>query len=418
MRFEKQGRFAENKKKSMKTVNRFDTLKLDGVRRTEAGFLRFDVYAGRTGIQKYRRVDGSVIREYRPAEEVFRGETLDSLRGAPLTDDHPKEFVTPQNARDLMRGFTGDTIERVKSDKEPGIEFQKTSVTVTDQDTIDKIERGKVEVSLGYRVQLDETPGEFNGERYDFRQTDILVNHLALVDKARGGEEVRLRLDGDAILVDEDGSYENPKEDKMKVKIGDREFDVEDGLGKAIKGMQDEMSKLKKKMESKGDNEADKAELDKLQAKVDHLEEELVKAKESAKTVNLDALKERRKLEKVAEKCLDEETFKKIDEMSETDIRKAVIEAECPNVKLDGKSEVYIEARFDQIAETLDTSQKEHEEAGETVSKKRKEDGEEIQDGSEEEQVRKKREASMKADTEAWKQPVGSYSKEKFGASA
>lgn len=395
----------------MKTVQRFDSVRLDGVKRTPQGFLRFDVYAGRTGLQKYRRADGSMLTEFRPPDEVFSADTMASLRGAPFTDDHPKEFVTVDNARDLMRGFVGDVIERVPG--EGGLEFQRATVTVTDKDTVEKIERGKLDVSLGYRVQLDWTPGEFNGQKYDAVQRKIIVNHLALVDRARGGPEVRLRLDGDdAILVGQD-EVETQTEESMKVKIGDREFECDEALGKAISGMQEEMGKLKEA--KKGDS------ADKLQARIDHLEAELQKAKEGAKVVNLDALKERRRIEKVAERCLSKEEFAKVDSMSDLDIKKAVLQAEVKDLKLDGKSDEYVSARFDHVAETLDVSTDATKEAGEKVSKERKDaaekaGGESLEDG--EDELRKKREASMKADSDAWTKPVGASSTLKRGESA
>ena len=38
------------------------------------------------------------------------------------------------------------------------------------------------ELSCGYYCDLDETPGEYEGQRYDARQRNIRGNHLALVE--------------------------------------------------------------------------------------------------------------------------------------------------------------------------------------------------------------------------------------------
>lgn len=38
-------------------------------------------------------------------------------------------------------------------------------------------------------------PGEWNGEPYDAIQTNIRVNHLALVAVARAGDDARLNMD-------------------------------------------------------------------------------------------------------------------------------------------------------------------------------------------------------------------------------
>ena len=50
------------------------------------------------------------------------------------------------------------------------------------------------ELSCGYNLRLDETPGVWEGQPYDAIQRDIEINHLALVDKARAGEQARLNL--------------------------------------------------------------------------------------------------------------------------------------------------------------------------------------------------------------------------------
>ena len=55
---------------------------------------------------------------------------------------------------------------------------------------------GLRELSLGYNLTLDETPGEWRGQPYDAVQRDIEVNHLALVASARAGPSARLNIDG------------------------------------------------------------------------------------------------------------------------------------------------------------------------------------------------------------------------------
>ena len=411
----------------MKKVQRFDIQKLDEVETTAAGFLRFTVFAGRTGIQNYKQADGSTFKEFRPAKEVFDEKTLDSLRGAPFTNNHPKEMITPKNSRDLMVGFVGDTIERIKRGK---IEFQKAKVTVSDAGTIADIKKGKLEVSLGYDLTLDETPGEFDGERYDAIQTDIKINHLALVDIARGGEQVRLRMDADDAIQrdcnqsssaganggDTDNNHNQEEGNMAKVKIGDREFDLDKDAASAVKGLVDTTEKLRKKLkglEGKGSkSDEDNADIDKLQARIDHLESELAGAKEKAGKMDDDtfktALQERRKIEKVAEKTLSKEDAEKIEKMGNTELKKAVITAESKvDVDLKEKSDSYIDARFDQICDTIDVSSEATKKAGKAVgderTKKADQEASDNEDGDDE--LAKKRKESMKKDSERWKQP-------------
>ena len=55
---------------------------------------------------------------------------------------------------------------------------------------------GLKELSLGYNLTLEETPGVWNGQEYDAIQRDIRINHLALVREARAGDQARLNIDG------------------------------------------------------------------------------------------------------------------------------------------------------------------------------------------------------------------------------
>lgn len=63
---------------------------------------------------------------------------------------------------------------------------------------------------MGYNLELDETPGEWNGQPYDAVQHNIRVNHLALVQEARAGEKARLNIDS------RDRKKSNKEENGMK----------------------------------------------------------------------------------------------------------------------------------------------------------------------------------------------------------
>lgn len=397
----------------MKKFNRYDTQKLDGYEVTPQGFLRIPVYAARTGIQLYRRGDDEVLREYRPPEEVFSERTMGSLRSCPFTNNHPKNMVTVDNAKELMCGFTVDHAEKIDN------KFLKTYVVIFDKKAIEDVKSGKREVSMGYDVELDFTPGEVDGQKYDAIQRNIVHNHIALVDRARGGREVRLRLDAqDAILVTEHDNQS--QEDEMaKIKIGDKEFevaqDLADAFGSYCKEMDGKMAKgdsaitdlataNEKLKELEGKTTTLSTEKDGLQAKVDALEAD--KAKGAAQNMDSSvveaAVKERRRIDKVAEKVLSAEEFKKADAMSAVELKKAVIKAECKDADLTGKSEHYVDARFDHIAEQLEVSSNANANAGKTLAKNRKDAGNQEQTDAE-----KARAKSMKEDTESWKKPLG-----------
>ena len=164
--------------------------------RTPQGFLRVKAKLTKTGVFTYDQ-----HREYRPDTEVFRADSLASLKGAPVTDLHPSEsgaeaFLTAANAKTHMVGLT-ESIERDG-------DYLKGSLIIFHEDIIKAIERGeRKEISLGYQCQLDRTPGEINGESYDAVQTNIVVNHVALGPKGwgRAGPDCAIHTDSNTTIT-------------------------------------------------------------------------------------------------------------------------------------------------------------------------------------------------------------------------
>jgi hypothetical protein len=195
------------------------------------------------------------------------------------------------------------------------------------------------ELSCGYTLDLDETPGTTpEGEHYDAIQRNIVYNHCAIVPKGRAGI-ARLNMDGSQV-VDE----ENPKEDKKMAEMTKIRLDsgIEYECAPEVKV---EIEKMRK------DSADMKKEADKLQAKYDTLEAELAKEKEGRKAdadkakENFDAaVKARVDLLDVAKA----HKIEKADGMTDTEIKTAVIKAvRGDSINLDGKSADYIEAAFD-----------------------------------------------------------------------
>ncbi len=159
------------------------------------GGVRISATASRTGVLPYRLEDGSIRMEYRPPEEVFAPESLASLRGATVTEDHPPEWISPANWKTYAIGHVGDLI----SEDPPGM--VAAPVIVQDAGALPRIGSELVECSAGYECQWDPTPGVTpEGVRYDGIQRGIRYNHLALGKEGwgRAGRNVRLRLDGGA----------------------------------------------------------------------------------------------------------------------------------------------------------------------------------------------------------------------------
>jgi hypothetical protein len=58
------------------------------VRQAPGGGIVVPAVITKAGVFEYRADDGSVVREYRPADEVTSRESRSSFAGAPVTDHH------------------------------------------------------------------------------------------------------------------------------------------------------------------------------------------------------------------------------------------------------------------------------------------------------------------------------------------
>lgn len=125
-----------------------------------------------------------VYRGYRPASELSKPETIESVNGIPIQLAHHMDYAD-NPAKNTRVGSTG-------TDGAFHSPFLTNSLHIQDKNAIDRINDGSMrELSLAYRYkpvfQSGETP---DGEKYDFIMTDISANHLALVDEGRAGHEV------------------------------------------------------------------------------------------------------------------------------------------------------------------------------------------------------------------------------------
>lgn len=156
------------------------------------------------GIFSYRNHDGTERREYRPADEVFRKESMSTFAAATITRNHPvnpdgSRLVTPDTWKRVTIGHVGENV------REDGGRMV-ADLYIKDAAAAKEVLDGKMKhISCGYDVDYDATPGETpGGERYDGIQRNIRGNHVALLPAGiapRGGSECVLRLDsaGDEI---------------------------------------------------------------------------------------------------------------------------------------------------------------------------------------------------------------------------
>jgi len=175
---------------------RFDrSVRLARVDATPQGGLAAGANLTRVGVFTYTKADGTRVRELRHPDEVFKPESLATLKGAPLTIGHPG-MVTPDRYRELNVGHVADDVRR--DDR-----FVAATVRIQDAAAVAAVKAGDlVEVSCGYTADVVPETGVFNGEEYDAVQRNVRYNHAALLPAGggRAGREVALKLDAnDAI---------------------------------------------------------------------------------------------------------------------------------------------------------------------------------------------------------------------------
>lgn len=221
----------------------FDTVHVTDFVLTDEGFLVANARLSRSGVQVYRVGEpslgghfadmgaGKVIRVHRPESEVFSAESIDSLRGKPLTIDHEDGFVTADNAEKVVVGFIGDAIER-DGDHLVG------RVRVTHARGIKAVENGKLELSVGYSAEIVEEPGTTpRGETFDGFQKTIRANHVSLVARGRCGGSCRVQ---DADDSSGKPNHRSPNQMAEKTNVIDcagTQIEVSDAAAIAIRNM-------------------------------------------------------------------------------------------------------------------------------------------------------------------------------------
>lgn len=190
------------------------------VTRTPQGGLRLDAAVTKVGVLTYRDHNGKSWREYKPADEVFRADSLATLEGAPVTELHPEKMVDGDTWKAVSVGHL------IGAPRRDGA-FVVAPIAVQDAGVAARVESRELhDVSAGYTCRVDWTAGTTpEGETYDAVQRDIVYNHAALgpLGWGRAGTQVSLRMDGAADQVRSDA----PGSTMMKLKVKGREFKLD-----------------------------------------------------------------------------------------------------------------------------------------------------------------------------------------------
>lgn len=327
------------------------------------GFLRDSPIVARTGIYIYQQPDGTIRREYRPPEEVFDADSEASFVGKPIVVGHPASgIVNSDTVKDLA---IGTILSGGYQKDETNI---ACDIVIHNPSAIGE-KRG---LSLGYRVDVEETPGTTpDGQQYDAIQRNIRINHLAVVDRARAGAKARLNLDGDEII--------EGVETKMKIKIDSVDFEVDEKIANYVNSLQSKEENARVKLDTantelktvKEQNTALKADADTLKAKADAMtaERDALKAKvdaadaekekavkEAVEAVKAD-MQERAELEETAKIAKVEKT----DGLTNAELKEGIVKAAFgESFKLDGASDAYLDGAYSAAKEMLRNDNAKH----------------------------------------------------------
>jgi hypothetical protein len=182
-------------------------------------------------------VSGVTIR--RDPDEVFRQDTILSILGKPVTNDHPDELVTPGTWRQHAVG----TVMSARRGEGAMADLLIGDIMITEPQAIQDVLSGKVEVSCGYDAEYEEERPGFG------RQKNIVYNHLALVDKGRCGPrcaigdyqppQLETRTMARAVIKDKK-SFTARLRALMNSGVAVKDADIEEALEK--EGTSDEVS--------------------------------------------------------------------------------------------------------------------------------------------------------------------------------
>lgn len=175
----------------MNAVPRYDYYSLRPMTKLpHTGFLLCEGVAAKEGVLRYQEPNGTVRRELVTREDTLSADSLATLPLVKFTEEHPDVPVDSTNVSQFGKGTVLDEVVCHNG-------FVVVRFVVDSAETIDAIHNdGLRELSPGYEVELDMTPGVHPvfGE-YDAIQRNRIYNHLAGTRAARGGRDVRFRTD-------------------------------------------------------------------------------------------------------------------------------------------------------------------------------------------------------------------------------
>lgn len=323
-----------------------DALTLDAPRMTSDGYMAVRARAARSGLYDYlgAEIDPAgtkfkpteTVKVFRAADEVFAADSVRSFIMKPITDGHPTKPVTADNWSSVAKGVVGGAIRDG--------DYVAFDLVLMDAALIAEVRAGKRELSNGYAADIKFVDGVHEGVAYQAIQSGIRGNHVAVVPQGRAGSECRI-ADG-AALCDSapdrnifSGDRKPMKtivHDGITIEFPDQAADAYNALAKKLADGAASIAKLTAELAARD------AAIGKAEAERDAFKAKIIDG------AALDAaVAKRADLIAAAKSICDGDYTGK----SDAEIRKAVVSLKLGDAAVAGKSEAYIDARFDILVE-------------------------------------------------------------------
>ncbi len=316
---------------------------------TDEGFLKVPGRVARVGIQDYLAGElglpgnpSRIVRVMRPSDEVFNDASLQTYATSDVTVEHPPVMVDASTFKSVSVGVVVDKA-RVDGD------FVVADLIVKDKAAIASIESGKVQLSAGYSAVYDDNVPQ--GADYEFIQREIKINHVALVDRARAGNQARLF----------DKKPEIPS--MAIITLDGRQVEIADAATAALVSVT--VDRLTADVTALG------ADVEIITADRDSLREQLTDAKALSTPEAISArVAAVAKVKDVALKIAGKDFT--CDSTNILEIQRAALASKRPKIGWADKSEIYVQTAFDQAEETAEEEEEMKDEFGKDPKKEDK----------------------------------------------
>lgn len=293
----------------------------------------------RTGVMSYLAKEcGDAFKDRDPmsivkiatlAEDLFCKDSIESYRSAPITVGHPEDDVNTENSKDLVKGMLEGLPLRDG-------ELLSATLVLNDADAISITKQSDSQLSSGHTARLVLCDAAVTG--YDAKKTHIRCNHVAIVPRGRAGADVRI---ADADAVAEEGFIE-PVFDAEGKEV--KPVEVPAAVVPAVVVEPVAAEVVEPVAVALGDAAALAIEVAQLTVKLEDAQAEI----KTLKLIDIDTLVQER-LELVSNVLKLADGIVVVGK-SEMELKREVV-AKCRDSDMTGKSDAYIEARYEVLLE-------------------------------------------------------------------